>query len=73
MEIILPRRSISGLPICLVMLLGSLWMGTAETSVGAIDPREMLMLLDKMDSSYSMVSHYRDFGAYDIDGIFEAQ
>ena len=54
----LPRRSISGLSICLVMLLGSLWMGIGATSVSAFDPREILMLLDKMDSSYSRVSDY---------------
>ncbi|MGA2939294.1 MAG: DUF1571 domain-containing protein [Syntrophobacteraceae bacterium] len=55
---ILPRRSIAGLSICLVMLLGSLWLGIGATSVGAFDPREMLMLLDEMDSSYSRVSDY---------------
>ena len=54
----LPRRSISGLSICLAMLLGSLWIGIGATSVGAFDPRDMLMLLDKMDSSYSRVNDY---------------
>jgi len=58
MEIMLPRRSISGLSIRFVMLLGFLWIGIGEPSVGAFDPRDMLMLLDKMDSSYSRVSDY---------------
>src|SRR5208283_2933215 len=54
----LPRRSIAGFSICLVMLLGSLCMGIGAPSVGAFDPREMLTLLDKMDSSYSRVNDY---------------
>ena len=58
MEMMLPRRSISGLSICLVMLLGSLCMGIGAPSVDAFDPREMLMLLDEMDSSYSRVNDY---------------
>jgi hypothetical protein len=58
MEMMLPRRSISGLSICLVMLLGSLCMGIGVPSVGAFDPREMLTLLDEMDSSYSRVNDY---------------
>jgi hypothetical protein len=58
MEMMLPRRSISGLSICLVMLLGSLWMGIGAPSVSAFDPREVLTLLDEMDSSYSRVNDY---------------
>jgi len=33
-------------------------MGIGAPSVGAFDPREMLTLLDKMDSSYSRVNDY---------------
>jgi hypothetical protein len=57
MEMMLPRKSISGLSIRFVMLLGFLWMGIAP-SAGAFDPREMLTLLDEMDSSYSRVNDY---------------
>ena len=58
MQIMLPRRSISGLPICIVMLLGFLWIGIGAPSVGAFDPMEMTRLLDEMDSSYSRVNDY---------------
>jgi len=58
MEMMLPRRSISGLSICLVILLGSLCMAIGVPPVDAFDPTEALMLLDKMDSSYSTVSDY---------------
>jgi len=33
-------------------------MGIGVPSVGAFDPREILMLLDEMDSSYPRVSDY---------------
>jgi hypothetical protein len=58
MEMILPGRSILGLSMRLIMLLGSLWIGIDAPSAGAFDPREMLTLLDKMDSSYSRVNDY---------------
>ena len=54
----MPGRSISGFSIRFVMLLGFLWTGIGEPSVGAFDPRDLLMLLDKMDSGYSRVSDY---------------
>lgn len=54
----LQRKSISGLSIRFVMLLGFLWMGIGAPSAGAFDPREMLTLLDEMDSSYSKVNDY---------------
>jgi hypothetical protein len=54
----LPRRSISGLWISLIIVWGSLWMGIDALSAGAFDPGEMLTLLDKMDSSYSRVNDY---------------
>ncbi len=55
---VLQRRSISGLSICLVTLLGSLGMGIGAQLAGAFDPREMLALIDEMDSSYSKVTDY---------------
>ncbi len=54
----MPKRSISGLSIRFVMLLGFLWMCIGAPSAGAVDPREMLALLDEMDSSYSRVNDY---------------
>jgi len=54
----LPGRSVWGLSICLVTLLGPLCMGIGAPPVGAFDPREMVTLLDKMDSSYSRVNDY---------------
>jgi len=57
MEMMLPRKSIPGLSIRFAMLMGFLWMGIAP-SAGAFDPREMLTLLDEMDSSYSKVNDY---------------
>jgi len=58
MKMLLPKRSISGLSIPVVMLLGTLWFGIGTPSVGADDPKEMLRLLDGMDSSYSRVNDY---------------
>ncbi|MGA3119028.1 MAG: DUF1571 domain-containing protein [Syntrophobacteraceae bacterium] len=58
MEMMLPRRSISGLSIRFVMLLGYVWMGIGAPSVGASHPMQMLKLLDEMDSSYSRVNDY---------------
>ena len=58
MEMMLPKRSIWSLSICLVILLGSLWMGIGAPSVGAFDPKEILILLDEMDSSYSSMNDY---------------
>jgi len=54
----LPGRSISGLSIRFVMLLGFFWMGIGAPSAGAFDPREMPTLLDQMDSSYCRVNDY---------------
>ena len=54
----LPKRSISGFSICLVILLGSVLIDIGVPSVGAFDPKEMLVLLDEMDSSYSNVNDY---------------
>lgn len=58
MKTIWPGRPILRLSICIAMVLGPPWMGTAQSSVGVSDPRVMLKLLDKMDSSYSRVSDY---------------
>ncbi|MGD0397398.1 MAG: DUF1571 domain-containing protein [Syntrophobacteraceae bacterium] len=58
MEMTLPRKSIWGLSIRFVMLMGFLWMGIGAPSAAAFDPRDMLTLLDEMDSSYSRVNDY---------------
>ncbi|MGA2026124.1 MAG: hypothetical protein ABSH17_03525, partial [Syntrophobacteraceae bacterium] len=58
MDMMLPGRSISGLSIRFVMLLGFFWMGIGAPSAGAFDPREMPTLLDQMDSSYCRVNDY---------------
>jgi hypothetical protein len=58
MEMMSSRRSIAGLSICLVMLLGSVCVGIDGLSAGVFDPRQMLTLLDEMDSSYSSVNDY---------------
>ncbi len=58
MEMTLPKRSISGLSICLLTLLGSLGTCIGVPSADASDPRKILTLLDEMDSSYSKVNDF---------------
>ena len=41
-----------------VMILGFLLLGVGAPLVEASDPKEMLKLLDEMDSSYSRVNDY---------------